>query len=151
MSTAVAVNTAAPTVAFALPAGLDTLPQSEAGAPFPIFDLNTQEQAEMDGVPVTISAKGSDSEAWQLAGVEIERRNRQKVAAGATIDPISDLCEQLAAVSTGWTGFRSVDKKEVPFSHAGAYQVYRAAPAIRAQVLSRVTNRANFTRPSPIV
>ncbi len=133
---------------FALPAGLDTLPQSEAGVTFPIMDLNTGEQAQMDGVPMTISAKGSDSLAYANAEIEIDRRNRKKAAAGEKIDPIADLSELLAAVTTGWTGFRTLDQKEAVFSAENAAAVYRAAPAIRAQVLARVTNRGNFTRPS---
>ena len=133
---------------FALPAGLDTLSQSEKGVTFPVFDIVTHEQAEMDGVPMTLTLKGSDSEAWTLTALEIERRNRKKAAAGEKIDTIGDLCEQLAAVTTGWTGFHGKDKQPAPCTPTNAALMYRAAPAIRDQAYSRVTNRAGFTKAS---
>lgn len=139
--------TAMPVIA--LPAGLDTLPQSEAGVTFPIMDLNTGEQAEMDGVLISITARGADSGVYANAEIEIERRNRKKISAGEKIDGVADLCELLGAVTTGWTGFRTPDKKDWPCTPENTAAVYKAAPAIRAQVLARVTNRANFTRPSP--
>lgn len=134
---------------FALPAGLDTLPQSEAGVTFPIMDLNTGEQAELDGVALSITAKGSDSSAYANAEIEIERRNRKKAAAGEKIDGVSDLCDLLAAVTTAWTGIHTLDKRPAPCTPENAAAVYKAFPAVRNQVLARVTNRANFTRPSP--
>lgn len=133
---------------FQLPAGLDTLAQSEKGVTFPVFDIVSHEQAEMDGVPMTLTLKGSDSEAWTLTALEIERRNRKKVAAGEKIDAIADLCEQLAAVTTGWTGFHGKDKQPVQCSADQAAKMYRIAPAIRDQAYSRVTNRAGFTKAS---
>lgn len=132
----------------ALPVELDTLPQSEAGVTFPLFHPATLEPVQMDGVPLTVTVKGSDSEAWTLAAIEIERRNRKKVAAGEKVDGIADLCEQLAAVTIGWGGFKTLDGKEALFSRDAAAAVYRAAPAIRDQVYARVTRRENFIRDS---
>lgn len=133
----------------ALPAELDTLPQSEAGVTFPLFHPATLEPVQMDGIPLTVTVKGSDSEAWALAGLEIERRNRKKSAAGEKIDSIADLCEQLAAVTIAWSGFRTLDKKEAQCTKEQVAAVYRAAPAIRDQVYVRVTRRENFIKDSP--
>ncbi|MCL4715461.1 MAG: hypothetical protein KJZ75_11170 [Hyphomonadaceae bacterium] len=133
---------------FDLPAGLDTQAQSEAGVTFPLMDINTGEQAAMDGVKMTLTLKGADSAAWANAAIEIERRNRLKLAAGEKIDEVGDMCEQLAAVTTAWTGFRTLDKKDAPCTPDNVAAAYRIAPAIRAQAYARATNRANFTRRS---
>lgn len=133
--------------ALAIPAALDTLPQSESGVTFPLLHPGTLEPLVDDGVPLTLTLKGADSEAWQNAGLEIERRNREKTGPEKP-NPVHDLCDRLARVTTGWSGFRDASGKPAPFSRELAEQLYRGSPETRDQAIVLVTRRANFIKGS---
>ena len=135
----------------AIPAALDTLPQSEAGVQFPLLHPGTLEPLVDDGVPLTLTLQGSDSQAWNDAGLEIERRNRERKAADQHYrpNPVHDICERLAIVTKGWSGFRDEGGNAAPCSRELVEQLYKGSPEVRDQAIVLVTRRANFIKGSP--
>jgi hypothetical protein len=132
----------------AIPAALDTLPQSEAGVQFPLLHPGTLEPLVDDGVPLTLTLQGADSEAWNNAGLEIERRNREK-GGNDKPNPVHDICDRLARVTKEWSGFRDEAGKPAACTRELAEQLYRGSPEVRDQALVLVTRRANFIKGSP--
>lgn len=133
---------------FRIPGEVDTLELSEKGVAFPILSLASGLPLELNGKALTITAKGADSEAYQKARLEIERKRARVISGGGDFSDLDARCELLAAVTTAWSGFEDSEGREAQCTPANAAELYKAAPAIRDQVDARVHNRANFIKAS---
>lgn len=133
---------------FSLHPDIDTLAISERGVAVPILSLQSGLPLELEGVAVTITVKGSDSVAFQEAQLEMERTRNKVLGAGGKFSQNEAMAELLAGVTLSWTGMLDKAGVAAQCNAANAKTLYLAAPAIRDQVLARVTNRANFTRAS---
>lgn len=133
---------------FRLAPEIDTLDLSEKGVTVPILSLTTGLPIEDGGVAVTFTVKGSDSEAFQEAQLEMERQRNRVLGAGGKFSANEAVADLLCRVTLGWTGIFDRDGKPWPFTPDNAKKLYLGAPAIRDQIGARVNNRANFTKAS---
>jgi len=118
-----------------------------------ITDLYTAESHEngsevniinpFDGNPtdIYIKVQGVDSKAFR----EAKRKSyRNALENPDSYDSDKTTCEILADITVGWRGVES-DGKDLEFSKEKAFELYENAPAIRDQIDTYISNRANFT------
>jgi len=98
----------------------------------------------MKPVDLFITIAGADSEIWQQATRDRQKRAFNRAFVSGDDDTDYDI-EELVLASLGWSGFEQAGE-ELEFSKDNVRQLYKQAPYIKDQAIIFVHNRANFTK-----
>lgn len=134
---------------------MDTKSLSETGVEMEVRNITDGEPLKNSaGEPIVIRVLGPDSSVYRrLTRQQVQKRferaqRQQNITADAYAEAEADAVEILVACTVGWRGILGKDKEPVPFSKEAARKLYEDYPAIREQVDSFASSRANFTKAS---
>jgi len=136
----------------------DTVAAAEAGAAMPVKHPGNDEPMEWEGVPITWTLRGSDSESFQTAvDQSIEKNTSKSKKRGGGIlgitraDQKNDLISYIVACNVAWSdGFGKMAAQilqldgEFPCTAANARAILTRVPWLREQANAWIGNRANF-------
>ena len=121
----------------------DTRAASEAGAPMRVYGPDGS--LLMDGdEPVTITLCGADSPKFSAAQKAIAKRRGMQAARNGSDRELNDLIELMADVTVGWSGIDYLGQAPFPCTKANAIRLYTDLRWLLEQVISFVTERANY-------
>lgn len=124
----------------------DELTQSDvnAAAKMELRDDADAPIMKPDGAPMTITLLGKDSDAYvKQDNANTNRRLAQGTRLKITAEALrADSIALLARCTVGWDF-------ATPCTYEAAIQLYNKFPAIKEQADAFITDRGNFTRPSP--